>query len=47
MPSSGLREQAGQIDQQNEKCQEKNKGRKKKKRARNRGYNIGEFHEGV
>lgn len=31
MPSSGLHEQAGQIDQQNEKCQEKNKGRGKKK----------------
>lgn len=34
MPSSGLREQAGQIDQQNEKCQEKNKGRKKKKKSK-------------
>lgn len=45
MPSSRLHEQAGQIDQQNEKCQEKRE--RGKKIARNRGYNTEEFHERV
>lgn len=45
MPSSGLHEQAGQIDQENEKCQEK--GERGKKITRYRGYNTGEFRERV
>lgn len=46
MPSSGLNELAGQIDQQNEKYVSKKK-RKKISIAKNRGCITGDFCEGV